>query len=70
MPDALGVLMRDGSPPGPLAVLHLFKASTVLHKRETVKKTRHGNEIISKLFGLDCLISSVLEYLLWCSFSG
>lgn len=70
MPDAQGVLMRDCSLPGPLAVLHLFKAGTVHHKREIVKKTRRGNEMISKLFGLHRLINSVLEYLLWCSFSG
>lgn len=70
MPDALGVLMRDCSLPAPLAVLHLFTASTVHHKRETVRKTRHGNEMISKLFGLHRLINSLLEYLLWHSFSG
>lgn len=70
MPDALGVLMRDCSLPGPLALLHLFKASTVHHKREIIKKTMHGNEMISKLFGLHHLINSVFEYLLWCSFSG
>lgn len=70
MPDALGVLMRDFSLPAPLAVQHLFRASAVHHKREIVKKTMHGNETISKLFGLHCLINSVLEYLLWCSFSG
>lgn len=70
MPDALGVLTRDCSPLGPLQVLHLFKASTVCHKRDTVEKIRHGNKIISKVFGLYCLINSGLEYLLWCSFSG
>lgn len=68
--DALGALTRDCSPLGPLAILHLFKASTVSHKRETVVKIRHGNGIISKVFGLHCLINLDLKYLLWCSFSG
>lgn len=58
MPDALGVLMRSFSLPAPLAVLHLFRASPLHRKREIIKKTRHGNEMISKLFGLHHLIKS------------
>lgn len=58
----------ERSPLGPLAVLHLFKASIVCHKRETVEKIKQESEIISEIFGLQCLINSVGFFLfVFCS---